>query len=417
MPEVSGFTEKYLERLRPKDGAIQTDFMDTSPKFPGFGVRVGRRSKSFFLFYFWNARRVRLTLGTYPAVSLKEAHRRVTEARACIKAFPPIDPRTHFATKKAEQGTIESLVEDFLAKDVRARELRTADDIERVMRKEVIPTIGRLPILAVHRRDLKLVTDQMIARGSKVGAVRCHTMLRMLFKWAVQAGELDHNPMELSVPPPFKGTPRDTVLEPKEIKQVWHGTEAALADEQLAKSFQRIFRLCLATSGRVGEVTGLQLSELGYEKDENDKPILDRPVWRIPPERSKNKHAHTMPLSPLAMEIIAEAKADAGRSRFLFPSPRTSKAIGANTVVCVVKTLRERLGMKHFTTHDLRRSVATQMARPPLKVSQIVIAHILNHRSVFNATVTSKHYVQHDYMEEMRAALDAWADRLREFVA
>jgi integrase len=123
-----------------------------------------------------------------------------------------------------------------------------------------------------------------------------------------------------------------------------------------------------------------------------------------------------LPLSPLAIEIIEEAKA-AARSRFLFPSPRTDRAINTNAAISAVKPVRERLGMKHFTTHDLRRSVATHMAKEPLKVSQIVIAHILNHRSVFRATVTSAHYIQHDYLPEMRAALDAWSERLRGFVA
>ncbi len=43
-------------------------------------------------------------------------------------------------------------------------------------------------------------------------------------------------------------------------------------------------------------------------------------TWTIPASRSKNKHAHTLPLSDMAVEIIEKAIADAGGSRFLFPT-------------------------------------------------------------------------------------------------
>jgi len=60
---------------------------------------------------------------------------------------------------------------------------------------------------------------------------------------------------------------------------------------------QRVIKFCLVTGQRIGEVTGLRRSELD----------LARKVWSIPGSRTKNGHPHSVPLSPMALEIIGES--------------------------------------------------------------------------------------------------------------
>ena len=52
---------------------------------------------------------------------------------------------------------------------------------------------------------------------------------------------------------------------------------------------------------------------------------------------------------------------------------------------------------------DLRRTVATRLA--DLGFDETVIGRVLNHAKY---TVTGKHYNQHRYVDEIRAALTAW---------
>jgi len=59
-----------------------------------------------------------------------------------------------------------------------------------------------------------------------------------------------------------------------------------------------------------------------------------------------------------------------------------------------------------WTIHDLRRSVATGMAR--LGVQLHVIERLLNHVSGSFSGVVGV-YQRHSYQADMRAALDAWA--------
>ena len=51
-----------------------------------------------------------------------------------------------------------------------------------------------------------------------------------------------------------------------------------------------------------------------------------------------------------------------------------------------------------------------------LGVSPIVLAHVINHRSVTKAGVTLAVYTHYDYAREKREALALWADRLAAIV-
>ena len=69
-----------------------------------------------------------------------------------------------------------------------------------------------------------------------------------------------------------------------------------------------------------------------------------------------------------------------------------------------------RLGWT-FTSHDLRRTCASRMG--DMGTPDEVIARVLNHAPV---TVTGKHYNHARRFEEMKAALEAWAEQLANLV-
>ena len=199
-------------------------------------------------------------------------------------------------------------------------------------------------------------------------------MMRAMFSWAVGRGDLDRNPME-KMPKPEDNSPRERTLSEAEIRILWAG----ISDACEIKSVARILKLCLVTAQRVGEVAGMARAELDLEAG----------TWKIPEARSKNKHAHEVPLSRLAIELIREALADAGNSDFVFPGLRGIR-ISMSTVSGGVIDARGKIGLPHWTSHDLRRTAANSMQE--LGVLDSVIGHVLNHRSVTRATVTQKHY-------------------------
>ncbi len=58
------FTERWLRNLKPDTSGKQLEFYDWKLK-NGFGVRIGRRSKTFFIVYRSGGHKVRYTIGRY----------------------------------------------------------------------------------------------------------------------------------------------------------------------------------------------------------------------------------------------------------------------------------------------------------------------------------------------------------------
>jgi integrase len=258
----------------------------------------------------------------------------------------------------------------------------------------VLPVIGHVALAELHKRDVNRVIDPIEASGKKIAAARTFQIMRAMFSWAVGRGDLDRNPME-KMTKPEDNDPRDRTLTEAEIKVFW----AAIPDACEIKSVARILKLCLVTAQRVGEVAGMARAELDLEAH----------TWKIPEARSKNKHAHEVPLSPLAIDLIREALADAGDSDFVFPGLRGIR-ISMSCVSGGVIDARAKIGLPHWTSHDLRRTAANSMQE--LGVLDSIIGHVLNHRSVTRATVTQKHYTPRIPQREMREALELWANRL-----
>src|SRR5204863_2523728 len=73
--------------------------------------------------------------------------------------------------------------------------LRSAKEIERRIRKDIVPIIGAVPLGALHRRDVTRVIDAKLG-SAPIGARRAFEDLRTMCRWAVSRGDLDHNPIE-----------------------------------------------------------------------------------------------------------------------------------------------------------------------------------------------------------------------------
>jgi integrase len=401
MPQVA-LTDRFCSTTKPLKA--RTDYFDVT--VPGLSLRItkdGHRSWSFIFTSPRDDKRARVTLGTYPATSLAMARGKALEARGHVQAGN--DPRLLLAGQATAGMTVVGLVDAYLADPEKAA-LRSRAEIERRLRKNVVPVIGAVKLAELRRRDVRTVTDTILRRGRKVEATRVFEDVRAIVRWAVQNEYLDANPLD-GMSKPAEATSRNRVLSDDEIHTLWTGLPKALPRSVACR---RIIQLCLCTAQRVGEVAGMAPAELDLKARE----------WRLPPERTKNKHAHTVPLSGLAIGIIKEAMADAGEGAPLFPAetgPLSADAV-ARTIVRAHETSAERphgrFGIAQWSAHDLRRTAITAMAR--LGVAPVVLGHVANHRTVTRAGVTLAVYSQYTYATEKRAALDLWADRLAAIV-
>jgi len=157
----------------------------------------------------------------------------------------------------------------------------------------------------------------------------------------------------------------------------------------------------MLTGGRRNEVSQMRWSELDQ----------DRRLWTLPRERSMNRRAHNIPLSSQVWRII-EAMPHIAGCDFVFTADGKKPVIGWDKVK-VRLSAKAGIAAESWRLHDLRRSCASGMQR--LGVSVPVIEKGLNHISgTFRGIVGV--YQTHDYADEVRIALQKWADHVERVV-
>jgi integrase len=362
------------------------DFFDAKTK--GLGLRVspsGVKSWSVMFTLPGSQKRARLSLGSYPATSLATARRLAIEAQG--KVEEGIDPRATRARAVGEDSgpvTVATLVKVYLAKH--GSKIKTGNELERRLKADVLPVIGNVKLADLHRRDVHRVLDRILDRGAKASAKKAFGDMRAMIRWAVARGDLDHNPIaDMKIPGTSK--PRERFLEAEEIAALWQAWATVLPPPMAIA-----LKLALVTGQRIGEVCGITLDEIDFP----------RALWNLPPERTKNGTAHSVPLSGLALDLIAEARRSAINGRLF--------RLNTQRLGNLLNQKRDRLPVKDWTAHDLRRSVCTHLAM--LGVSPLVIGACVNHRTQTKSGVTLGTYVRYDFAKEKREALDMWADRL-----
>jgi integrase len=138
---------------------------------------------------------------------------------------------------------------------------------------------------------------------------------------------------------------------------------------------------------------------------------MDAGWWTVPAERSKNKLAHRVPLSPQALAVLRALREKPTDSVWVFPTTRGSASGFRESITKATARIREASGVA-FVPHDCRRTVATFLTSE-LGVSRLVVQKLLNHTE----TGVTRVYDRASYDREKQAALNAWGARLDAIVS
>ena len=129
---------------------------------------------------------------------------------------------------------------------------------------------------------------------------------------------------------------------------------------------------------------------------------------------------HEVPLSDAAIEILTALPRIKTTKGFVFTTTRDAAVSGfsraKDRLDAAVKASQTK-GAKppeHWVFHDLRRTMASGMARIGIQLP--VIEKVLNHSSGSFRGIVGV-YQRHSYSEEKRAALAAWASHVESVVS
>jgi integrase len=382
------FTDKKIQNLKPKSQRYE------EWEGNGFGVRVTPRGiKSFVYLYRFDGKPRRLTLGSYPNMTLADAHK--AHAEALKKLEQGIDPGAVMVAKRQEERvapTVADLADEYLRLWARPRKRSWRVD-QRILNKDILPIWGRRKARDVTRRDVIQLLDKITERGG-IMSNRTLSVIRKMYNFGINRDLVSTSPC-IGVQAPAAETRRDRVLSSIELKHFWKG----LDHSHITLGIRLALKLMLITAQRKGEVISARWTDIN----------LDEAWWTIP--ETKNGLPHRVPLSDQAIELLEAAKHLSGDSAWIFSSLRRNGPIAGASVDHALRQALQTLEIEHFTPHDLRRTAATFMTGS-CGIPRIVVSKILNHAEPHITSI----YDRASYDQEKQIALAAWGRKLQEIV-
>lgn len=381
---------KYIESLKTPEK--RTEYFDKMVK--GLCLRITEKGyRSWGLYFRFNNRLQRMTLGTLNALSLKDARKKARQNLNLVA-----DGTNPLEEKKAarQADTFDFLASEYLERHAKAKKKSWKED-DRIITADLLPAFGGIKAKDVARRDVRALLERK-AQTSPVMANRLRALLRKMFNWGISVEIVEDNPV-LLVPLPTKAQQRDRVFTEEEIKTLW----AEFDKEKFQTA--AAFKLRLITAQRGAEVFSLEWTELDLETG----------WWTIPSQKTKNGLSHRVPLSAQSARILETLKEKQDQSKTRKGSPwafPARRGVGhLTTLQKAVERIRNRSGIKDFRGHDLRRTAASMMTG--MGIPRLVVSKVLNH---VEPGVTAV-YDRHSYDIEKREALETWSKRLTVMVS
>jgi len=290
----------------------------------------------------------KLSLGTFPEVSLQQARRLRDDARADIEEGG--DPAAEKRQKRLEaelaaKTTFELVATEYIQKMEReGRSLATIKKARWFL--ELLSGIAKRPIASITPHELLDVLKRVERRGHHETAVRLRAFAGRIFRYGFATLRTDKNPADilrgaLTVP---QVRHHAAIVEPKKVGELLR----AIEDYNGRPETLYALRLAPHVFLRPGELRQAKWSEIDFA----DK------VWRVPPERMKMKQPHAVPLSRQVVFILQDLRSLARSSEFLFPALHTTlRPISENTMNVALR----RLGFEHdeMTSHGFRALAST----------------------------------------------------------
>ena len=361
-----------------------------------------------------------LTIGPYPAISLKDAR----DARDLAKSMlaKGIEPRPGDLFERGAghdtRPTFKGVAMAWHKLQMQRWSKVHAKDVLDCLEKLVFPAIGDLAIEDIQSPEVLRLLQKIVEGGAIETAHRTRQRISAIFVYGIATNQTVRDPaasLAIALPRKPKAKPQPAITDLPALRQMLVDCEA----ERCRAHTKLALRLLALTAVRPNEIHGARWDE--FEDLDGEEPL-----WRIPAHRMKgdvDRKAeedgdHLVPLAPQAVAVLKAMMPLTGDLELIFPSDRhVHRPMSENTLRALL--IRAGYYQRHVP-HGFRSAFSTIMnerverawreaghatASPDRAIIDLMLAHVPANR-------VEGAYNRAAYMPRRRELAQEWADIL-----
>jgi len=375
-------TDRMVAALKPEEKRYTVP----DPDLAGHMVRITPKGAKTYAAVARDpaGRQVWATIGSADVYKIADAREAAREAIKRIKAG-----ESAFEEPPAPPETFGVIAEDWLKRHVKKRGLRSQGEVERVLRRDVMPAWQDRDFISIRRRDVTELLDDIEDESGPSAADHVLAVVRGIMNWYASRSD-DYLPpiakgMRRTDP---KNRKRARILDDEELVLVWKTAEAN-------GKFGSILRLALLTAQRRDKVATLKWADVALDGE-----------WSIAADDREKGTGGALLLPEAAVDII-RAQERVGGNPYVFPGRGDGHFAGFSPCK---RRFNEKVAkanggeqLERWTIHDLRRTARSLMARAGVRpdIAERVMGHV--QEGIVEV------YDRHSYRDEKAAALKALA--------
>lgn len=290
----------------------------------------------------------KLSLGSFPQVTLQQARRKRDEARSELTdGFDPVEAKRlkRLEAEHSAKTTFGLVAGEYIEK--MEREGKSAATLKKARWfLELLGGIAKRPITDITPHELLETLKRVERKGHHETAVRLRSFAGRVFRYGFATLRTERNPAEILrgalIVPRVKH--HAAIVEPMKVGELLR----AIEDYKGRPETLYALRIAPHVFLRPGELRQAKWNEIDF---------VDK-VWRVPAERMKMKQPHAVPLSRQVVYLLQELRSLPRTSEYLFPALYTTqRPISDNTMNVALR----RLGFDHdeMTSHGFRAMAST----------------------------------------------------------
>ena len=338
----------------------------------------------------------KISLGKYPAVSLKQARAERDKINELLAAsIDPKDHRSELLIQKTEalNNTFLVFAEKWREEKAKTVLPQTIDGNYKILERHFFPLLGNVPIAKLTPQMVIPLLAPIKARGAIETIKKLLRTVNQIMSFAKHAGYIQFNPLydlTKNYAPPVR-TNRPSIL-PTELPLLMQ----SISNANITTVTRCMIEWQLRTLTRPAETAKARWEHID----------LDSLIWEIPAEEMKMKRSHKIPITPQMEKILNIAKSlNTPNSIYVFQGRKGANS-HANPATVNMALKRMGYGGK-LVAHGFRSLASTAMNEQGYNsdVIESALAHVDKNaiRGIYNRA---------EYLEQKRELLGWWNDNI-----